>query len=146
MAKGNLMPKFRAWNGTHAMESIELDPRLQALLPIIEELKSLRAYLEEANKGRVDGVRFDRAIKVIDDTLLRIEPHLHTRRWPPVWWRLSGMNIDFIWRYFHRIDSEGAYYDRARMNVEGAYIPERKKILQSADRINGMYKALYGVK
>ncbi len=128
------------------MESLELDPRLKALLPIIEELKSLRAYLEQANTGRTDGVTFDRAIQVIDETILRISPHLHTRKWPPVWWRLSGMNIDFIGRYFHRIDSEGAYYDRARMNVEGAYIPERQTILQAADRIDSMYKALYGVR
>ena len=128
------------------MEPIEFDPRLKALLPIIEELKSLRAYLEQANKGRLDGVTFDRSIEVLNRALSRIEPHLHTRKWPPVWWRLSSMNIDFVGRYFNRIDSEGAYFDRKRPDVEGAYIPERETILQAADRINSMYKALYRVK
>lgn len=128
------------------MESIELDSRLRALLPIIEELKALRAYLEQANQARAGEATFAPEIKVIDEALLRIEPHLHTRKWPPVWWRLSGMNIDSVPRYFHRIDSEGAYYDRSRPTVEGAYLPEREKILQAADRINGMYKVLYGVK
>jgi hypothetical protein len=119
------------------MEVMKLDPRLQSLLPVIAELKSLRAYLREANKGRADGVTFDRAIKVLDEALARIEPHMHERKWPPIWWRLSGMNIDAVPRYFYRIDSEGAYYDRSRPDVEGAYIPEREQILQAADRLKG---------
>ena len=110
------------------------------------ELKALRTYLDQVNKGRADGVTFDRAIRVIDEAVARIEPHLHTRKWPPVWWRLSGMNIDTVPRYFHRLDSEGAYFDRSRLTTEGAYISERERILQAADSINSMYKALYGVK
>jgi hypothetical protein len=128
------------------LESIGIDVRLKALLPIVDELKALRAYLEDAGRGRSDGVTFDPEIKAIDQALSRIEPHLNARKWPPVWWRLSGMNIDAVPRFFHRVDSEGAYFDRARPSIEGAYIPEREKILQVADRINGMYKALQGVK
>ncbi len=56
------------------------------------------------------------------------------------------MNIDTVSYFFHRLDSEGAYDDRARLDVEGAYVPEREEILEAADRIEAMYKALYVVK
>ncbi len=44
-----------AFYGTATMGPMKLHPRLNALLPIVAELKALRAYLEEADKRRTIG-------------------------------------------------------------------------------------------
>lgn len=116
----------------------ELDPRLRALLPVIDELKALRSYLEGISNNRTDGVTFAPEIAWIDGTLSRIEPQMHTRWWPPIGWRLRKEDVDLLHRNIHRVDSEGAYFDRSRPGHDSAYIPEREKILEWIDRIDKM--------
>lgn len=142
------------------MEQLNLDPRLAAFLPLIEELKALRNYLLNvsatyASQNGVHGIATDGtyagdsgvrplywlAIKWIDDALLRIEPELHSRRWPPVWWRLSGVNIDAVFHNFHRADTDGYFYepDPEHPGFGKGYVPERDKIMAWIDRINEAY-------
>lgn len=133
------------------MAEMNLDPRLAALLPVIEELKGLRAYLKqlsdrEAEPGTPAWMDTDSAtvdkhrvrapfwypIKWINDSLRRVEPHFHTRRWPPVWWRLSKVDFDWICHSFHRVDADGYFFEPGH--------PDRDKILAWVDRIDEMYQ------
>lgn len=132
-------------------EMKRLDPRLAALLPVIEELKALRRYLAEVNAELIrQGVAqsytaMDRQgnplhvdhkltlntpIQWIDDSLHRIEPHLHSRRWPPVWWRLGKEDFDLVFRGFSRFDGDGLL----------PLIPQRDEIMARVSRIKEMYK------
>lgn len=107
---------------------MHLDPRLAALLPIMGELNVLRSYLKQlsdrdmppgmpswtdADSAPVDahGLRppFWYTIKWIDDSLRRIEPHLHARHWPPIWWRFTNIDaaLSLLPRNFHRADADG---------------------------------------
>lgn len=145
------------------MAEMNLDPRLAALLPIMDELKVLRSYLKQlsdrdtppgtpswtdADSAPVDahGLRppFWYPIKWIDDSLRRIEPHLHARRWPPVWWRFTDIDaaLSLLPRNFHRVDADGYFYepDSDHPGFGKGYIPERDNILAWVDRINDMYQ------
>jgi len=136
------------------MEQIDLDPRLAAFLPLIVELKGLRNYLLTVGatyplQNEMPGItgdgdkrpRYWQAVKWIDDALLRIEPQLHSRPWPPVWWRLSGVNIDAVFRNFHRADTDGYFYesDPKHPGFGIGYVPEREKIMTCIDQINAAY-------
>lgn len=132
-----------------------LDSRLAALLPIVEEFKALRSYLIQVNaelteqgaaqrytamdqQGRVvhveDKLRLDTAIRWIDDSLRRIEPHFHAHRWPPVWWRLGKEDFDLVFRGFARFDAEGPL----------PLIPQRDEIMARVAKIKAMYKEAKG--
>jgi hypothetical protein len=128
---------------------VTLDPRLAALIPVIAELRALRSYVLSLSSGvaSVNGTRgtsndpvaarptYWHLIKWIDDALDRMAPHLHSRRWPPVWWRISGMNVDAVTRNIRRADSDG--YFRA---PEG-FSPERDAIMAWVERIDEAYAA-----
>lgn len=122
------------------MEQVRLDQRLAALLPVIEEFKALKRYLQEVNPNRTSGQRFDSEIRWIDNALQRIEPHLHERRWPPVWWRLGKEEFDLVIRNFEYVDSDGKYFDQTHPDDGTTYIPERAEIMARIARIKEMYK------
>lgn len=135
-------------------EVTALDPRLAALLPVIEELKALRAYLlrvraelalqqPPAHAPESGEPEFWRLIKWIDETIERILPHLHTRRWPPVWWRIGGMNIDAVLRNIHRADADGCFL--ATPGSGQTYLAQREAILERVDRVGRAYKVARGI-
>lgn len=116
------------------MAKVTLDPRLAALLPVIHEWEALRSYLRSLSNSEDGQPVYGQAIKWIDDAVMRVTPHLHSRRWPPVWWRLGLVDFDLVQRNFHRADAEG--YFRA----SDGFVPEREKILEWVDRICKMHQ------
>ena len=127
------------------MAEMTLDPRLAALLPVIEEWKALRAYLESLEKGPDGRPIHWRPIKWIGDAIARIEPHMHSRRWPPVWWRFTDIDAALSWLpgSFHHVFSDG-YYDQP--SVPRDQVMERDKIMAWVDRVNATYQAARQVK
>lgn len=125
------------------MAEVNLDPRVAALLPVIEEWKALRAYLESLEKGPDGRPIHWRPIKWIDDAIARIEPQMHSRRWLPVRWRLGMVDFDLVRRNFQHIFSDG-YYDQP--SVPREQVIERDKIIQWVHRIDRMYQATRQVK
>jgi hypothetical protein len=120
------------------MAEVTLDSRLAALLPLIEEWKALRAYLDILEKGPDGRSIHWRPIKWVDDAIARIEPQMHSRRWPPVWWRLRMVDFDLVHRNFQHVFSDG-YYEHP--GAPRKQVIERDKIMEWVDRIDKMYQA-----
>lgn len=139
-----------------AIQPLRLDARLAALSPVLQELQALREYLEvlsekyeslESASGhslneKTERHLFWQCIKWVDDAIGRITPHMHTRRWPPIWWRLSGLAVDAVARNFHRADAEGYFVEVNPAHPEQTQLmAEREKILNWVDRIDQLYRA-----
>jgi len=118
----------------------DVHPRLRALIPVMEELRALRCYLEDGSRKGPDRSALGQQVTWVDDSLRRMESQLHKRWWPPVWWRWGTFDIDLLRRDFHRVDSEGAYFDPSRPGENDAYIPERDEILRRIDQIGKMFE------
>lgn len=139
-----------------ATQQPRLDARLAALFPVLQELQALREYLEvlsekyeslQSAPGHSINEKNERhlfwqCIKWVDDAIGRITPHMHSRRWPPIWWRLSGLAVDAVARNFHRADAEGYFVEVNPAHPEQTQLmAEREKILNWVDRIDQMYRA-----
>jgi hypothetical protein len=125
------------------MAEVKLDPRLEALLPVIEEWKALRVYLESLERESDGRPSYGRSIKWIEDAIARIEPQLHSRLWLPVRWRLGMVDFDLVRRNFQHAFSDGYY---AQPSVPREQVMERDKIMQWVDRIDKMYQTARQVK
>ena len=119
------------------MAEVNLDPRLTALLPVIEEWKALRAYLQSLEKNTNGQPIHWRSIKWINDALSRIEPQIHSRWWPPVGWRLGMVDFDLVRRNFQHVFSDG-YYDK--LGLDPKVVAERDKVMMWVDRVDQMYR------
>lgn len=118
----------------------DVHPRLRGLIPVIEELKALRRYLEDGSSKGPGRSALRRQVSWVDDSLRRMESQLHSRWWPPLWWRWAQFDVDLLRRDFRRVDGEGAYFDPKRPGENDAYIPERDEVLRRIDRIAQMFE------
>ncbi len=120
------------------MEQIKLDRRLLAIIPIVNELRSLKSYLLSLG----DEDKWGLIIKWINSDLEIIEPLLNDHFWPPVWWRF--MHIDAALsgtiNNFHRLDGDGSFqfWEEFRPGFIDGSFPVRDEIMAWVDKIKAM--------
>lgn len=119
---------------------MNLDKRLASFVPVIEELKSLKHYLEQISVNRNDEHSFDLEIQWIVGSVERLEAQMHSRVWPPVWWRLTKEDVDLVLRNFYRMDGDGGYVDKSKSVGKTIYIQEREEVMRRVGRIEELYK------
>lgn len=116
------------------MDQVISSPKLASLVPVVKELKALRQHLLGFGADQGGRPIYVHAVGWIDEALQHVEPHLQGKKWPPIWWRLRGMNVELVARNFVRADSDGYF------RSEAGYVPERSEILAWVARIDKMYK------